>query len=305
MTAQQRTHVDWWAFRTRAEVAPLQSELQRAFGRLGEHVRLLPRRTGWQGYEQSAEIHLADMRVGLCAYGGERQRSWVYCSISGEGCRWVNDWEEAQDRCASLDAYELRRVDLALDTVGQEVCHDTVVKAYRQGGFTRGGRPPKCTRLEPERPEDGRTVYVGGRENDVFLRGYEKGRQLVAGTDITHIDGVPVEDMYRLELELKSRSGALPTDLIDRRDQYFAGAYPYLQHVLHEVHPEIMVIDRRVPPMLELDAALGHIRRQWGDTLFTALVVKHGDIGAVWEKICGKQHNERLLRAGALMGALE
>jgi DNA relaxase NicK len=107
--------------------------------------------------------------------------------------------------------------------------------------------------------------------------------------------------MYRLELELKAKSGELPADLIDNRDQYFAGAYPYLQHVLHDVVPEIMVIDRKLAPRLTLERALEHIREQYGSTLFTALTVHQGDIGAVWSKVCGRTHNDALLRAGALL----
>jgi DNA relaxase NicK len=206
----------------------------------------------------------------------------------------------------TLPALSLRRCDIALDTVGRQVTHESVVGAYRVGMFAapgRPGRPPKCQRIESERPEDGRTVYIGSRENDKFFRGYEKGLKLASqsGGTLTHIEGVPVGDMYRCELELKAKSGALPDDLIDCRDQYFAGAYPYLQHVLHDVVPEVMVIDRRLAPRINLDRMLEHIRTQYGSTLFTALTVHHGDIGAVWERICGAKHNEDLLRAGALL----
>jgi hypothetical protein len=43
------------------------------------------------------------------------------------------------------------------------------------------------------------------------------------------------------------------------------------------------------------------IRAQYGSTLFTALVAHHGDIGAVWEKIIGTKHNQRLLEEGVLL----
>jgi hypothetical protein len=54
-------------------------------------------------------------------------------------------------------------------------------------------------------------------------------------------------------------------------------------------------------PQLDLALSLETLRRQWGNTLFTALVAYHGDIGAVWEKVVGCKHNQRLVEAGVLM----
>lgn len=301
----QRTHIDWFAFRTQAEPKDVEGALQRFYGRFGSHVALYPRRSGWQGYEQSADLRIADMNVGLVAYGGENQSGWVYVSVSGKGCEWVPDWDSAQEEVAQLEAFDLRRVDVALDTFKREMTHETVVEAYRAGMFTMGGRPPKMTRIEPEQVDEGRTIYVGTRERDKFARCYEKGLQLVAKepSDVrpTHIDGIPVANIYRAELELKAKTAPLPTDLVDRRDQYFAGAYPYFQSVLSEVEPEIISIRRERGPQTDLAAILATIRQQYGSHIFTALTAYHGDIGAVMAKLCGAHHNEALLRAGVLL----
>jgi DNA relaxase NicK len=88
--------------------------------------------------------------------------------------------------------------------------------------------------------------------------------------------------------------------VIDRRDQYFAGAYPYLGQVLTGVESEALVMRRERGPQLDLALALECIRTQYGSTLFTALTAHHGDIGAVWDRICGKKHNQRLVNAGVL-----
>ena len=107
-------------------------------------------------------------------------------------------------------------------------------------------------------------------------------------------------DWVRLELELRSAKRPLPLDVIAQRDQYFAGAYPYLQQVLPDVEPEILVRPERI---IEADLLryLEQIRRQWGTTLFTALTVYQGDVFDVWKRICGREHNERLVRAGVLL----
>lgn len=297
-----RTKVDWLSLRSHVGEGPeLAGVLRSVFGQVGELLNLAPRTSGWQGYRYASDVRLGDMQAGLVAWGGDHQRGWVHLSLSGQGCQWVQDWDAAQDALSTLPGMDLRRVDLALDTGDRSVTHEAVVEAYRNGAFTTRGRPPKCQRIESERPEDGRTVYIGSRENDVFLRGYEKGKQLAAGTTWTHIDGVAIEDMYRLEVELKAKSRALPLDVIDQRDQYFAGCYPYLRHVLADVEPQIMVLDRHLGPKLELERALEHIRHQYGRTLYTALVVEGGDIGAVWQRIVAREHNPRLLQAGVLL----
>lgn len=258
------------------------------------------------GFKSSANLLIGDMQVGMLAYGGESQRGNVSVNISGDGCQWMADWEQVQDSIGELPAYEVRRLDICLDTFKREATHDKVVQAYRNGLFApagRAGRPPSMTKIEPEDPMEGATVYVGNRENSKFFRGYEKGLEMIKNFPrgaVSHICGVPVQDIYRLELELKAKDGPLPTDLIDRRDQYFAGAYPYLQTVL-DVKPEILVQSREKKPQRDLQAVLENIRNQYGNSLYTALVAHHGDIGAVWEKIVGAEHNAALLAAGVLL----
>ncbi len=298
------TKIDWLGFRTKAEVPDTLKAIRGAFGASGDMLRLNRRRSGWMGYEQSADVCIQDMHVGLIAYGGESQKGWVSVNLSGSGCAWITDWDEANDSLTSLSNYENRRIDIALDTFKREVTHDKVMQAYSDGLFTTSGRPPKINQILPGDPKDGRTIYVGNRDQGKFLRAYEKGYELVKGLrgdhDITTIDGAPIEDIYRLELELKPKNAPLPLDLIERRDQYFSGAYPYLGKVV-AVEPEIFKQSRETAPKLDMEAALSQLRYQYGSTLFTALVAHGGDIGAVWDKIVGTKHNEALIAKGVLL----
>ena len=296
-----KTTIDWLAFRSQASPEGIQNALSDVFEGSVVPLHVRPRKSGWQGYEGSADVLMGDMQIGMLAFGGERQRGWAYCGLTGRGCEWVKDWDRAQDRLVELERFEARRVDIALTTTHRKVTHEAVIEAYRAGLFATNGRPPKMTRIESERPEDGRTCYVGNRERDKFLRGYEWGIKNFGGSDVTQLDGCPIEDMYRLELELKAKTAALPVDLIDRRDEYFAGAYPYLQTVLPDVESEILVMQRERGPQMDLKRRLQAIRQQWGSTLYTAMVANHGDFGAVWEQIVGRSHNEDLLRAGVLL----
>jgi phage replication initiation protein len=296
--------VDWLGFRTKGGLPEVIEGLRGAFNPSLPPLRPHLRKGGWNGFKSSANLCLGDMVVGMMAYGGESQRGSVSVNISGIGCAWMkDDWDEVQDSVQNLPEYELRRVDIALDTYKREVTHDKVVQAYRDGLFTLAGRPPSMTRIEPEDPLDGATIYIGKRENAKFLRCYEKGLELVKAYprgSVRTINDVPVEDIYRVELELKAKEGPLPVDLIDKRDQYFAGAYPYLQSVL-DVNPEVLVQSRESGPQNSLAGMLANIRQQYGSTLFTALMAHQGDIGAVWEKIVGHKHNADLLAAGVLL----
>lgn len=298
----QRTKPDWVGGRHRRTVGEAVESLGGAFRTDGGKVSHVLRGVGWNGFEQSAELFLGDLRIGFAAWGGGQQKGWSHLAVNGEGCSWVRDWDVAQDCLADLEAWEPRRVDIALDTFKRETCHEDVLAAYRSGGFTTSGRPPKLRQIISEDPRDGRTIYIGARTGAKFLRCYEKGLQLAEGNDsITEIDGVPVEDWYRVEAELKAKEGPLPVDIIDRRDQYFAGCYPYLQSLMADVEPEILVNLRQRTPQLHLAAALENVRVQYGRTLFTALTAYHGDIGAVLQRVMGREHNADLLAAGVLM----
>jgi phage replication initiation protein len=301
------TKIDWLGFRTQGEVPATLEALRGVFGSLGSSVQAKFRKRGWMGYEQAADLCLADMHVGLVAFGGESQKGWISVNLSGRGCEWIKDWEEANYSLSALPAYENRRVDIALDTFKREVTHDTVVEAYRSGLFTTGGagRPPKMNQILPEDPQDGRTIYIGQRDQGKFLRAYEKGYEMVkdvrkGGLEFSFVNGIPIGDIFRLELELKPKNCPLPADLIGRRDEYFSGAYPYLQKVV-EVEPEIFRQSREKGPQRDMEAALAQIRHQYGTTLFTALMAHSGDVGVVWEKIVGKKHNEALLAKGVLL----
>ena len=297
------THIDWLGFRSQSSPGECLEALQGVFGEHGHLLRTTPNKRGWNGFEQTGTISIADLNVGRIAYGGASMRGWVRVDIRGTGCEWVSDWDGCESELSGLDRFQTRRVDIALDTAKREVTHDLVVEAHRAGMFTTCGKPPSMTKIEPEDPYEGKTVYVGKRDQPKFLRAYEKGYEMARkspGLEISYIDGKPIADMYRLELELKAKHQDLPGDLIENRDQYFSGAYPYLQSVLM-VEPEIFKMSKEKGPQRSLASMLGVLRTQYGNSLFTALAAHGGDVGAVWDKIVGTKHNDALLAAGVLL----
>jgi DNA relaxase NicK len=139
------------------------------------------------------------------------------------------------------------------------------------------------------------------------MRCYEKGFELAAKyaarmpVTIKQIDGKNVEDIYRCEVEFKATGTDIPWEIIERRDQYFAGAYPFCADILPNVEADILMRRPERAPQTELAAALENCRIQFGPTIFTALSAYQGDMTAVWEKIIGSHHSQVLLEAGVLL----
>lgn len=278
--------------------------LRAAYGEIGHLLKATPKKHGHQGFERSNVLSLGDFVIGHMSFGGDPMRGWVWVEITGKGCQWVSDWERCEDEISQLSEFQYKRVDIALDTFHREVTHETVIQAYTDGQFTTGGKPPSLRQILPGHPQDGRSAYIGKRNQPKFLRAYEKGYETVKDfpkpLTLETIHGIPIADWYRLELELKGKNQPLPEDLIENRDQYFAGAYPYLQSVL-AVEPQVLKLSRDKTPQRALAAMLEIMRAQYGNTLFTALAAYGGDIGAVWDKIVGHKHNQRLLEEGVLL----
>ena len=303
----QKTSVDWLRFRTQAKPLEALEALKPMFGDLGQHLRLKLGQRGVLGFQQAAQLVIGDLVLGRCDFGGESQRGWVRWDIPGKGCEWVRDWE-AIDEVERLPAADIRRLDVCLTTWEGQVGHDDVVKAHAQGRFVCGGRPPALRQITSSDPRAGRTCEVGKREKaDKFFRGYEKGWEMASKLPplvrdgLVAIEGHPVAGIYRCEVELKAENKPIPWEVIDRRDQYFAGSYPFLADLLPGVESDILLRRPERAAQTELMAALENCRIQYGNTLFTAVSAYGGDIMAVWDKVVGRAHNNALLEAGVLL----
>lgn len=335
-----KTSIDWFGFRTKDTPDVILSALQDVIP-ANHALSLKERKTGFRSFARSLDLWITDttrpdpdtacQRIGIVMTGGEAVRGWTMASISGEGCASIDNWGRAMDVCTEqLDQFDLKRVDVALDRFDGSHWHE-VDAAWSAGQFASpgSGRPPKAKPIDSRRPEDGRTYYVGSRESAKFYRGYEKGMQilgphlaaasernpdieLTTWLDATEIrlvkteDGNTVEqfnlkDWWRDEVEFKPVNQPLPLDLVERRDEYFAGAYPYLAKVLPMADTCALNTRRDRMPHVHLAKVLEIIKGQYGNSLFTALHAYRGDIGAVWEKIVGGKHNKVLIEAGVLM----
>lgn len=300
----QKTTIDYLRFRAQEEPRNVLQALRPMFGTLGHQLAFkhLPR--GSMGFQQASQVVIGDMPIARLDFGGESQRGWVRTELTGKGCEWVQDWDAVQE-LEDLPSSQIRRLDVALTTWDGQVTHERVVKAHSQGRFSCGGRPPDLQQITSSNDRAGRTCYVGKRTSDKFFRAYEKGFEMAGkigrGLIITSIDGHPVEDIYRCELELKADSTPIGWDVIERRDQYFAGSYPFCADVLPGVEADILQRRKERAPQMDLQVALANCRTQFGPTLFTALMAYHGDMTAVWDQVIGDHHQQQLLDAGVLL----
>jgi DNA relaxase NicK len=300
----QKTTIDWLRLRVKAQPSDIVQALKPMFDeQLQNHLHLSFLNHGLLGFKQGAQIMLADVPVGRMDYGGDSQAGWVRVDMPSKGCEQVTDWD-AVSNLEDLPYAQIRRLDLALTTWGNEVNHQYVVDAHGQGRFITRGRPPVLSQITSSDPTAGKTCYIGKREqSDKFMRCYEKGYEMATKFQggLTHIDGVPLANIYRCEVELKAANTDIPWEVIERRDHYFAGAYPFCADILPNIETDILKRRPEREAQMSLAAALGNLQTQYGATLFTALAAYGGDFMAVWDKVCGDHHNQNLLEAGVLL----
>lgn len=337
----QKTSIDWFGFRTKDGPDVITGSLSDCFPdrfQVSVAPRKTGWRSFERSYDlmltdRYGDPETACARVGMVMSGGDVVKGWTLASIDGSGCAWMKDWGRTMDVCTeTLKTFDLKRVDIALDRY--DGSHfDDVDLAWSAGEFCPpgGGKKPKAKPIASRRPEDGQTYYVGSRESAKFYRGYEKGLQilgpmLTAAHDrdetgdsaleiylkqearIVHNEAgervaqlVRVRDWWRDEVEFKPVNQPLPLDLVENRDQYFAGAFPYLGKVLPTVDAQTLCTRRDRMPQIELSKMLDIIKIQYGSSLFTALHAFGGDIGLLCSKIVGYKHNKVLIEAGVLL----
>lgn len=308
-----KTSIDWLKFRTRSDPFQILSSVTASFGTASDLVTLGDQERGRDGWTFRRSLRMAgDIVLANIDYGGESQRGWARFDMPGRGCEWVQDWRELHDGLAALDGVELRRVDLALTTFDGSITHERVLKAHKDGMFSTGGRGPKLKAVTGSDGRDGRTCYIGSRDAAKFVRCYEKGFELLAKSrfpeGLAHtvreisIDGygvAPIEDIYRVEVELKDVDRPIPLAVLVEPDGFFAGANPFCASLLPEA------TERRIKGLpaaearLALHAQIANCRQAYGG-LFRAMA----DLGMPDSEIVGlmvaDEPSRRLISAGVM-----
>src|SRR5450830_291080 len=236
-----KTTIDWLKFRSKLNPFELLELVRPAFGTVGELLEIRTGSKARDGWSFGADIVIPDHTIAHIDYGGASQRDWVRFDMPGGGCGWVQDWDALEAFGRGLEECDIKRLDIAFTTSDSSVVNDAMVVAGHEAGkFCCGGRPPAMRSLVSTDLCAGKTRYIGKRENYKFLRCYEKGWEMFKDLPdcaeflrkpgvqvvVDHLGLVSVQDLYRVELELKDVDKYIPWSAIGRRDEVFAGAYP-------------------------------------------------------------------------------
>lgn len=302
-----KTTIDWLAFRCQNSPWAILEALVPVWGTAGDLVTLQTGLKGKDGWLRAAQLVLAgDIVLGRIDYGGDSQRGWVRVNLSGAGCEWVQDWDAVVNLQNQLTGATIKRLDIALTTNNGEVTDQRILEAHQAGQFTCGGRPPVMTHIGSTDPRAGRTRYIGSRKSHKFLRCYEKGFELLKDLprsirdSVTEIHGHRVEDMYRVELELKDVDKLIPWEAIKGRDSIFASSYPFCAELLPSLPVWRMANLPDFKARASIEAAADNCRRSYGRALRALLMVNGGDKAATLDMVLLEQPADRLVESGAL-----
>lgn len=156
----------------------------------------------------------------------QKQNGTIHANVMGTACTfaapgWAHRIADLIDETAAV----LTRSDLALDFFGgipggiEQVRLD-----YRNGLCNVGGRKLKFNMVGDWENGHDRSLYIGSREAGKITNVYEKGDQLFGEKSGS--------EWLRFELRFGNKLRVLPSDVLRRPDDFFAGASDWHESVL-------------------------------------------------------------------------
>lgn len=279
-------------------------------------LTFVPNKTGRNHFEHSARLNVEDgTEFATVCWGGISQRNRCMLSVMGQGCMQVKDWQRVYDVFSELPTAKMTRLDIALDVWDGSLTLEQVYQTRTDRSQWRNGlqgRPPAFKPVGDmyEKTKDGRTLYVGTRDSDVYTRIYEKGLQLFSflkGTDdIEDPRSLPMQlqkdgpmflrgDYVRFEVEFKAKTTILPFTAFLNPDGFFAGSYPYAANLVKHAKP-VQRLRIENTAASDLDSTLKHISQQYGSILNTA-ITQFG-LEHVLRQIVASHPSNRLIAQG-------
>lgn len=176
----------------------------------------------------------------------EAQSKTLHVNIFGAACTFAaTGWNlRIADLVDDVQAV-LTRADLALDFFdGYPGGIESVFDGYRAGACDVGGRRLKSSCLGDWANGNSRSFYFGSRESGKITNCYEKGDQLF---------GAGVSHWFRAELRYGNKLRVLPSDLLRRPADFFAGASDWHAHALTLADTVVCAEKVTTIPRLALD----------------------------------------------------
>lgn len=254
----------------------LEHLLATVFG-LRDAVRALPiRDKKWQFYNLSSVLVDRDGemvgRIGLDGNGDT-----VCVSLSGAGCKWVDQWWLVARELERLGG-RITRCDIAHDDYeGERLSVSAMRELAQAGAFASGGRPPKTEYISDEGHGTGCTLYVGAKGHKQLCI-YEKGKQL----------GLPESKWVRAEVRLYAKhveGRTVPLDALVNPVDYLRGSYEALREFIGGGCTRIKTETRKAAATAQ--AMLNWLRRQCGKSLGLMARAVQGDAVALVDALVG------------------
>lgn len=306
----QKTILDWVGFTSSVELNAVFAAIQVVW----PLAMFTNNSKGIKGFPDSYSVSSEGVKIGTIGTGAKHGRTYV--SMTGDACALLDDESIGMlVEVLSMPEFDARlnRVDIALDFFHGELTWDHALWAYDRGSYKgpRGGRNPrkKVIDLSADGENLGRTLYIGVREGACYGRIYEKGLEVFANMpeDLRKLSldreaetgqGPNADTWLRLEVEYKRVENDLTLDILQDRDRYFAGAYPYYADALglsDGLRPSQLKKDIDV----ELDRMIFNARRSYG-SLIHSLQQMGFNANDVVQQLSSGRNNDRLVRSGLL-----
>lgn len=211
-----------------------------------DNIEVLDLARGFLGFSDSARISFVNNageseQIGVLAWGGHSQNGRVMLSLSGVGTGLIEQWHLLQEWIDSTGG-KITRVDLAADFLQGEYTIEEAIKDYEMGNFkaASGGGNPSAKLIHDMGSNEGKTFYIGKRENGKMVRLYEKGKQL----------GDKYSLWLRAEGELHNKDRVIPTDILINPENYWAGLNPVFTRLIDVAAAQIKTAKKVVEATL-------------------------------------------------------
>lgn len=221
---------------------------------LGEDFTVAPEvRKGHDFYRYRYSIERSGQEVGWVGFlaSGDSPRQaaqakTLHANLYGSACTFARPgWREELADLIDDVGGKITRCDLALDFFdGLAGGIERIKDEYEAGLMDVAGKRPKCNMVGDwsQGGRKGRSFYIGSKEAGKQTNVYEKGAQLFGEKDAT--------GWMRAELRYGNKLRHLPSDMLRRPADFFAGASDWHAALLREaeatVQPEAVSCTPRI-----------------------------------------------------------
>jgi phage replication initiation protein len=202
-------------------------------------------------YPEGLQLARSGQIVGMVCFGAAHGRNLL--SITGQGMSRATDqsMEYAAESIASMEGSKITRIDLAVDFYEGQIRYEHCEAALEGGQFklpkARNAPQVKRYSVGKDARNYGRSLYIGVTPKQ--HRGYEKGLQIwgklpeavkaqyqpqdmTVHADWGCPDGTATDLWFRSEVQYNDGDRLLPPEMLVRRDDFYAGSYPFCAQVL-------------------------------------------------------------------------